>query len=274
MIPKETERHIGENGQKPEIKPEDLLKGEVVFSIKSTLRELLKLNPGAINLFCDNPFDFETRDLGDSSLNVVTFAKENPFNQDSFLELLEGSKPGSLFWGRGQTRGKIEADWRIILPEVRITDQEAKRLYDFHKTHPVIGPYFREFEENHFENFWDLISNIGERLSRDDEGNANAVVRERHDHAQIKPAIIWIVDKNTGRKSYFCGKIPHLPRHDALAGQLLVSAYSPEQRDKMMWEFPFVDKDGRERKQQMLEAQSVLDVPMYEELFLTQSPVI
>jgi len=100
----------------------------------------------------------------------------------------------------------------------------------------------------------------------------------------IAPIIIWQRDKKTKQASYFCGQIsqefiqshPHLfsERHDTLAGKLVVSAHSSKVRDQMPTSIPMKGIDGREVTQQMLEAQSVVLVPTYDQLFLEQSPVI
>lgn len=100
----------------------------------------------------------------------------------------------------------------------------------------------------------------------------------------LSPLIIWQRDKKTNQASYFCGQIPqefmqshpHLfsERHDTLLGQLVVSAYSPKARDQMPKEIKMRGTHGKEVTQALLEAQSVLLVPMYDQLFLRESPVI
>ena len=100
----------------------------------------------------------------------------------------------------------------------------------------------------------------------------------------IAPIIIWKRDKITDEGSYFCGQIPqeliqshpHLfsERHDTLLGKLMVSAYSSKVRNQMPKQITMRGTDGRMKTQQLLEAQSVLLVPMHDQMFLEQSPVI
>jgi len=122
---------------------------------------------------------------------------------------------------------------------------------------------------------------IGFKTEQD--GYEEPVIVEKNIVSQIAPAIVWHRDME-GKGSFFCGKIPeswikafpHLfsQMHDTLAGQLLVSAYSPKSRDKMPKDFVITDENGRKRTQNMLEAQTVLLVPMHQELFLQESPLI
>jgi hypothetical protein len=86
--------------------------------------------------------------------------------------------------------------------------------------------------------------------------------------------IVWQTDKQTGKRSYYCGKFSSFPKHDTLSGQLVVAAYSPKVRDQMPPEIKMKGIDGKEKIQPMLEAQAILLVPRYSNLFLTQSPVV
>lgn len=88
------------------------------------------------------------------------------------------------------------------------------------------------------------------------------------------PLIVWEVDKQTGKRSYYCGKFDQFPKHDTLLGQLVVAAYSPKVRDQMPSEIKMIGVDGKEKTQQMLEGQVILLVPRYSNQFLTQGPVI
>lgn len=116
-----------------------------------------------------------------------------------------------------------------------------------------------------------------------EDGYRVPIITEINIVSQIAPVVVWQKDKG-GNGTFFCGKIPdswikafpHLfsQMHDTLAGQLLVSAYSPQPRDKMPKDVDVTDENGKEKNQTMLEAQSVLLVPMYQELFLQESPLI
>lgn len=125
----------------------------------------------------------------------------------------------------------------------------------------------------------------------DEKGIRRPVIKDRqyspyipNPAAILVPLIIWQRDKETDEASYFCGQIPqeliqshpHLfsERHDSLLGQLTVAAYSPKARDQMPKEIKMKGTEGIEAIQQMYEAQSVLLVPMYDQVFLEQSPVI
>ena len=424
---------------------QQLLQGEVVFSKQLTLRELLKIKPGEEGetkyLLNDAPFDFEIRDLGDSFLHAASFPERQALSGDGFFSLLEAAKSGGAL-RTGQGIGGTNADWRIILPEVREEEKRAKELYDYHTKYV---PGFTEFEQKHFKKFWDMLSplsdeedgffrrqfrrfiskekllsqyglefyqtsrglrpislsfdyrsafvrflnsrNLGhsldpnssifafreatelalnklpkserEKLLGDfykqlasvrgevklafagadantygddrtiitdengepqdfysihmrgqpfpsgadsikgigngqvevrkgnsylrvgfekdkDTGHEEAIVRDKSIACHIAPLIVWKKDKKTGIASYSCEAVTHRPRHDTLLGQLVVSAYSQEQRDQMPREITVKDKNGNKITQQMLEAQSVLLVTMPEhaERFLTKSPVI
>ena len=90
------------------------------------------------------------------------------------------------------------------------------------------------------------------------------------------PLIVWQTDKETGEKTYHCGRLAELPKHDTLLGQLVVAAYSPKVRDQMPREITMRGINGQDITQEMLEAQGVLLVPRpkYRDQFLEQSPVI
>lgn len=88
------------------------------------------------------------------------------------------------------------------------------------------------------------------------------------------PLIVWQTDKQTGKRSYYCGRLDQSPKHDTLLGQLVVAAYSPQVRDQIPLEIKMKGINGEEKTQQMLEAQAILLVPRYSNQFLMQSPVI
>lgn len=110
------------------------------------------------------PFDFEVQDLGNSFLYKASFPQSQPVGLSELFRLLQTAKPG----GRsrdGQSLSGINADWRIILPEVREKEPEAKRLYHYHREHV---PGFSEFEEKHFPLLWNVFQS---GLSRHEEVN-------------------------------------------------------------------------------------------------------
>jgi len=90
------------------------------------------------------------------------------------------------------------------------------------------------------------------------------------------PLIVWQTDKQTGKRSYYCGKLDQFPKHDTLLGQLVVAAYSPKVRDQMPSEIKMIGINGEEKTQPMLEASAVLLVPkpIHRNQFLAESPVI
>lgn len=237
----------------------ELPNGEVVFSQQMRLGRLLKLDPGQSKtrkLLDGTPFEFEVRNLGDSFLHIASFSQRQPVTLRQFLDLLSLAKPGGSNRPESQSILGIMGDWDILLPEVRSKDPIKKALYDYHKKYI---PGFTEFEENHFKLFWKVLES-GNKRSRKVEG--------------MVPLIVWQTDKQTGERSYYCGRLDKLPKHDTLLGQLVVAAYSPQVRDQMPKKIKIVDEKGEKKEQLMLEAQTVLLVPRFARKFLAQSPVI
>ena len=92
----------------------------------------------------------------------------------------------------------------------------------------------------------------------------------------VTPLIAWTRNKQTGEAEFFCGQDPSRTSHDTLVGQLVVSAFSPHQRDQMPERFSVRSSDEKLLTQQMFEAQVPLLVrmPEYSQNFLKNSPVI
>ncbi|OGH20448.1 MAG: hypothetical protein A3D74_00195 [Candidatus Levybacteria bacterium RIFCSPHIGHO2_02_FULL_37_13] len=98
---------------------------------------------------------------------------------------------------------------------------------------------------------------------------------------EITPVVTWKKDKKTGKREYFCGKVtdeliqafPEVfsQRHDTLLGQIVVAGYSDELKQILPTSLPLV-KGGR--KQNMLEAQMPVFVPLFARAYLNRSPVI
>lgn len=163
--------------ERPDLNPSNVpealsLNGEVVFSKELTLGKLAELTKNdemsVMGFDFDNVrFVFEVQDLGDSFLNIASFSGQHPLDSENFLFLLSEAKPGGLS-RMGQGVLGIKADWDIILPEVRAVNPRKQALYDHHKENV---PGFSEFEENHFQKFWNAINSTPARTIKKEEDN-------------------------------------------------------------------------------------------------------
>jgi len=104
---------------------------------------------------------------------------------------------------------------------------------------------------------------------------------DKPQQGEIVPAVVWKKDKKTGKREYFCGKVSDdlihaFPdmfsfRHDALLGQIVVAGHSEELKRILPTRLPLV-KGGK--KQNMLEPQMPVFVPLFSRAYLNRSPVI
>jgi len=130
-------------------------------------------------------------------------------------------------------------------------------------------------EDSYIRVRFELDERTGHREKR------TVAIRIRPQEGEITPVIVWKKDKTTRKREYFCGRVsddliqafPDMfsKRHDTLLGQIVVAGHSDELKRILPTKLPLV-KGGK--KQDMLEPQMPVFVPLFARAYLNMSPVI
>lgn len=136
-----------------------LFGSEVIFSRQATLREIVDYKETDDAGLLDAPFNFEARDLGNSMLYIASFLPEQGSVWGrGLVSVLCGAKPGKV--NEYQLIPGILGDWVILREEERRKIEIYQRLYNEHIMHadyPRIKESIKEFEANHFPQFWGAL---------------------------------------------------------------------------------------------------------------------
>lgn len=246
---------------------EELLQSELVSSRQVTMDDFLKMEYRdfpLVDALLYIPVNFQVRDNTDSLMYIASFPVEKiTFGSYRLVEVLRRAKPvGKDGRPRSQQIGGVIGDWKIMQDKTERAGKDTNGLYEEHiSPKSIITKHFKEFGANHFVAFWDAIN-----LPQDHK---------------ITPVVVWKKDKSTGKREYFCGRIwdplihafPEMfsSWHDTLLGQIVVAGYSDELRRILPTRLPLV-KGGP--KQNMLEPQMPVFVPLFARAYLNMSPVI